>query len=820
MLNASSAATINSVTHTDATCGNSDGTITITASGGTPPLQYSVNNGATWQANPLFTNLAAGNYYIYVEDNLSCQTTYSSNPEVISNTGGASIDTVISTNSTCGNSDGTITITAVGGAPPLHYSINNGATWQANPLFTNLAAGNYYIYVEDNLGCQTAYTYNPQVIGNTGGASIDTVISTNSTCSNSNGTITITAAGGAPPIQYSIDNGATWQTNSLFTNLVASSYYIFVEDDNGCQTAYTYNPQVIGNTGGASVDTVMVTNTTCGMSNGSITIDAANGTPPLQYSINGGADYYLTNIFTGLAQGNYMVMVSDANNCASAYASNPAVVSNISGAAIDSVNAISSTCGNSNGSIIIYASGGTYPLSYSVDDGLTWSNDSAAYNSLPAGNYKVVIQDNNNCLTYWPSNPVAVSNTGGAAIDTVMVTDATCGSDGAINIVATGGTAPLSYSIDNGVTWNNSPQFLNLSPGNYTVLTSDANNCQVAYAFNILTINSLSGSYISSIMVRDETCNLSNGEITLITTGSPPPIQYSIDGGNTWQDSAHFTSLVAASYNAAIMGLNNCLTPYPYNPVNVKNQAAPSLLAAATDATCNEDNGLIEVTTSGGKQPLRFTLDDGLTWQDSAMFHNLATGTYNIAVSDSNNCIGYFQNNPLEIKRIPMADLSLSQAGTLCAGQEWILSPGTGYTSYFWQDGSSQPSFKATDEGLYWVTATDTNGCLSSDSVLIVKCADLFGIPTAFSPDLDGKNEIFRVIAFHPEKILEFRMYIFDRWGQLIFETNSLLGYWDGRFKGHPCDAGVYSYLIEFRADNSYQSDQKSPVRGMVTIVR
>ena len=115
---------------------------------------------------------------------------------------------------------------------------------------------------------------------------------------------------------------------------------------------------------------------------------------------------------------------------------------------------------------------------------------------------------------------------------------------------------------------------------------------------------------------------------------------------------------------------------------------------------------------------------------------------------------------------------------------------------------------------------TDTNGCIQNDSVSIVKCSGLFGVPSAFSPDLDGKNEVFRVIAFHPEKIVEFRMHIYNRWGQLVFETNSLLGYWDGRLRGHPCDAGVYSYLIEFRAEDGYQSEQKSPVRGMVTIVR
>lgn len=821
MLNASSAATINSVTHTDATCGNSNGTITITASGGTPPLQYSVNNGATWQANPLFTNLAAGNYYVYVEDNLGCQTAYSSNPEVIGNTGGASIDTVISTNSTCGNSDGTITITAAGGALPLQYSINNGTTWQTNPLFTNLAAGNYFIFVEDDNGCETAYTYNPQVIGNTGGALVDTVISTNSTCGNSNGTITVTAAGGTPPLQYSIDNGTSWQLNSLFSGLSQGNYNIVVLDANNCLTPYSFNPVSLGITGGPEINNVTPTAATCGLSNGTLTISAINGTPPLEYSIDNGITYLPGNNINGLAAGNYYVVVKDANNCFSPYPANPVSIFDQASPLILSVDTIPSTCGYSNGSLIISADGGIEPILYSIDNGISWISDSAGYNNLAAGIYNVVIKDDIGCVTAWASNPVNINNISGATVDSIHATDAGCGSDGSIEIYSSGGTDPVIYSIDAGTTWYTSPSFSGLAPGDYTVLTTDLNNCQTAFISNPVTINSAAGAYISGFSVTDETCNLSNGELTITTIGSPLPVSYSIDNGLTWQDSAHFTGLPAASYWLVTMGLNNCLTPYPFNPVTLINHPGPAVdTTLSKDAACNQDNGSVEIFASGSTMPLVFSTDNGFTWQDSAIFRNLAAGSYHIAAKDTNQCISYYDHNPLIVNSIPVTTIQLSQTGTICHGQEWNLTPGTGFLSYVWQDGSTQSTFKTSDEGLYWVTVTDTNGCILTDSVLVVKCSGLFGVPSAFSPDLDGKNEVFRVIAFHPEKILEFRMYIYNRWGQLIFETNSLLGYWDGRYAGHPCDAGVYSYLIEFRAEDGYLSGQKSPLRGMVTIIR
>ena len=817
----SGGASIISVTPADATCNNNNGSITITANGGTPPLSYSINNGTTWQSGFVFNNLAPGNYYVVVEDDNGCQTVYASNPVVISSSSGASIISVTPVNATCNNSNGSITIAASGGTPPLTYSIDNGATWSSGSIFGGLAPGNYYIAVQDDNGCVTFYGTNPVTISSAGGAIINSVLTTPETCGAGNGSITIDANSGTPPLQYSIDDGATWKATSLFNGLSQGDYNVIVLDANNCLTPYPFNPVSVGITGGPEINNVATEAATCGFSNGTLTISAINGTPPLEYSIDNGITYLPGNNINGLAPGNYYVVVKDANNCSSPYPANPVSIFDQASPLILSVDTIPSSCGYNNGSIIISADGGTEPILYSIDNGISWIADSAGYNNLAAGTYNVVIKDDIGCVTLWTSNPVAVNNTSGATIDSVHATDAGCGSDGAIQIYSSGGTDPVLYSIDNGTTWNASSSFSGLAPGNYTVLTTDLNNCQTAFITNPVEIKSASGAYISGYSVADETCSLSNGELTVTTTGSPLPISYSIDNGLTWQDSAHFTGLPAASYWLVTMGLTNCLTPYPFNPVDLINHPGPVVdTTLSKDATCNQDNGSVEIFTSGGTMPLVFSTDNGITWQDSAIFRNLAAGSYHIAAKDTNQCISYYNYNPLPINSIPVAEIQLSQTGSVCYGQEWNLTPGTGFLSYVWQDGSSQATFKATDEGLYWVIVTDTNGCIQNDSVSIVKCSGLFGVPSAFSPDLDGKNEVFRVIAFHPEKIVEFRMHIYNRWGQLVFETNSLLGYWDGRLGGHPCDAGVYSYLIEFRAEDGYLSGQKSPLRGMVTIIK
>lgn len=815
-------AVITSVNSTNTTCGSNNGSITITSTGGSAPILYSIDNGVNWQVSSVFSNLFPGNYFVAVKDNNGCQTFYASNPVVISNVGGASVTSVVTGNATCGNNNGSIIITASGGTPPLSYSIDNGANWNSSSSFTGLAPGNYVIAVKDGNSCISYYNNNPVTITSSGGAVINTINVTNSTCGISNGSISVDAGSGTPPLQYSIDNGATWQASALFNGLSQGNYDVIVNDANNCQTPYALNPVSITNIAGADIPNVSFTAAMCGSNNGTITITAVNGTPPLEFSIDNGVTYFTANTFINLAPGNYFAAVRDANNCTVSYTGNPVTITNQQGPSIISVTAGASTCGNSNGSIIISSSGGTSPISYSIDNGVTWNTNPAGYNNLIAGTYDVLVKDALGCISPWPANPVIVGNISGAAIDNVIITDAGCNNnDGTIAITSSGGTNPVSFSIDNGATWSSSPQFTNLTPGIYNLLTRDANSCQVSYALNPVTIQGLASSFIDGVQVTDATCGRPTGEITLLISGMPLPIGYSIDNGATWQDSAHFTNLAASSYQAAIMGANNCLTLYPANPLIVNDLAGPSVdNTILRDATCGEDNGTIEIVSTGGTQPLSFSLDDGVTWQDSAVFRDLEPGSYAIAISDANHCSVSYSFNPVIISRIPETEISLSETNTVCAGQEIDLSPGNGFASYLWQDGSMLPVYSAKDEGIYWVTVTDTNGCRMTDSVTFVPCPVEFRIPTAFSPNLDGKNEIFRVMAFHPEKVLEFRMLIFNRWGQLIFETNSLSGYWDGKYKGLVCDVGLYSYIIEFRLVDGIETSQKSPIRGMITIIK
>jgi gliding motility-associated-like protein len=154
---------------------------------------------------------------------------------------------VSKTDSYCGADNGSITITATAvTGVTIEYSID-GTNWQASNVFNNLPPGDYYVYVRNaaTTTCQTAWTSNPVHIEDFASPTFTLVEHTDATCGNDNGTITITSAGGTAPIQYSIDNGNTWQTSNFFNLLPAGSYDVVIKDANDCQTVYTPNPVLI-----------------------------------------------------------------------------------------------------------------------------------------------------------------------------------------------------------------------------------------------------------------------------------------------------------------------------------------------------------------------------------------------------------------------------------------------------------------------------------------------------------------------------------------------------------------------------------------------
>jgi gliding motility-associated-like protein len=191
-----------------------------------------------------------------------------------------------------------------------------------------------------------------------------------------------------------------------------------------------------------------------------------------------------------------------------------------------------------------------------------------------------------------------------------------------------------------------------------------------------------------------------------------------------------------------------------------------------------------------------------------------SSGTYVDTLSATNGCNQYLTTNLTVEPFIPVnigKDTCITE-GTILD----LVANVPGATLYTWQDGSHDSTLSVTDPGLYWVRVS-VNTCMNSDSIHVNPCPVItyFYMPTAFTPNGDGVNDIFRPIG---TEIVDYHLIVFDRWGQMVFESSSAGNGWDGTFKGSICEPGVYSYTLTYR-DNS-ASDHTVKTTGFVTLVR
>ena len=703
----SSGGSIVNINTTDPSCnGILDGTISITAtSGGNPPLQFSIDGGSTFQSSSNFSSLPGGVYPIVVEDNIGCQITSSVTlvePSAINFT-----NTLI--HPLCnGDANGSITINATGGSGSLQYSIDGGATFQSSSTFNNLSAGAFSIIIEDANNCQN--TGNTTLIDPTTISYTSSI--TNETCGNANGSINLVGSGGTGTLQYSIDGGSNFQSSGTFTGLNGFTYSIIVEDANGCQAT---GSETVVPENGPSITNINITDPLCYGNNGSIVILTSGGTGSLQYSIDGGISFGSSPTFN-TAAGNYSIVVEDANGCqvtSSAIINEPQAIS-------FTTTSTNENCGVMDGSLTINGSGGTGTLVYSIDGGINFQSTNT-FNGLSSGTYNIVVQDDNGCQFNGTGN---VSGSGGSTISTINVTDPLCNgaNDGTITITATGGIAPLQYSINGGISFQSANNFTTVSSGIYVIVVLDAAGCQ---SFDTTQVND-PNSLIYSANTIDENCGSGDGSIALIGNGGTGSFQYSIDGGTTFQTSGTFTNLNSGLYNIVIQDGNGC--QITGNEIIGSTGGATINTTISLDPTCYGNNdGSIEITASGGTGTLVYSIDGGANFQSSGAFNSLGGGSYTIMVQDDNGC-QTFSTVVLIVPSEIIASISIIEAtcGSSNGSATVSASGGTGNLSYQWNDTNNQTTTTASNlyAGIYQLTITDDNGCILLGSAIISNQGD------------------------------------------------------------------------------------------------
>jgi len=310
-------------TVTQPTCAVPSGTIVVNATTTSGTLEYSIDNGSTYQASATFSGLSGGSYTIKArEQGSSCTETYGSNPVVINTPVILTIAAPTVTQPTCAVPSGTIVVNATTTSGTLEYSVDNGSTYQTESTFSGLSAGSYTITVrEQGSSCTETYGSNPVVINTPVILTIAAPTVTQPTCAVPSGTIVVNATTTSGTLEYSVDNGSTYQASNTFGGLSGGSYTIKIRVEGSvCEGTYGSNP--------VAIDTLLLTyELTPSISvsqtelcvGESITLSATN----IPNSVDG-ATIHWTGGFTGESitvspstSGDFRVAVRSANGCLS-----------------------------------------------------------------------------------------------------------------------------------------------------------------------------------------------------------------------------------------------------------------------------------------------------------------------------------------------------------------------------------------------------------------------------------------------------------------------------------------------------------------------
>lgn len=204
-------------------------------------------------------------------------------------------------------------------------------------------------------------------------------------------------------------------------------------------------------------------------------------------------------------------------------------------------------------------------------------------------------------------------------------------------------------------------------------------------------------------------------------------------------------------------------------------------------------------------------------WQDmsvSKSFTVNAPGLYWVKVTNGFNCS--FTDSIIILSVLPSPDQFLKKADSICSYQTLNLTPDRNFSQYLWSTGITAKQAIINSPGLYWLQVTDANGCTGRDTISVSKKQCLTGlyVPTAFTPNGDGKNDNLKALLFGDIESFDFKL--FNREGQVVFATNNPSKGWDGKLSGLQQNGGVFVWICSYKLKDKPHTLEK----GTVVLIR
>lgn len=707
---------------TNVTCfGNTDGTAMVEVIGAMEPLNIEWSTG---EIENMIVNLEAGDYSVTVMDANDCMTTETfavSEPDAIS------ISIATSNESTLGTEDGTMSSSVEGGTGPYSYLWSNG---DATEDLMDLAPGEYCLIVTDANDCTMEMC--AEVLAGDDPC-IDftlNIISNDVLCfGESTGSIQVMTEGGLEPLTY---NWSNMSTDSGIQDLAAGDYEVTVTDANNCSIVEVINIS-------ESDELVLIINGTdesaLDAGDGTATAVVSGGNPDYTYAwfLANDDDVFSQEItVTDLSPGEYCVAVLDANECLI-----ETCIEILAGddPCVDfavTLNPIDVACfGEMTGMAIANIEGGMEPFTYEWSDGSEEMN----LNNVSSGTYSLVVTDVNNCEA---TAEIEINESDELSINIVGTDESSLGAaDGTASVEVEGGTEPYNYAWSNGL---NTTEISDLSPGNYCVTISDANDCVIEACIDVLEGMDLCADFSISLTANDIACfGEMTGTASVVVEGGTEPYVY------LWSNNEitpGLMGLMAGDYSVTVTDANMC------EQLGSVTISAPSeisiMLTARNESAMGANDGAISSMVSGGTAPYSYEWTDGSTDEDIV---DLMPGNYCLIITDDNgcvveSCIDVFAGGDV------CADFSISLSANEVAcfgdmtGAAFVnIEGGTAPFTYSWSNGQTSETVTNLAAGPYSVTVSDANDCTAEAMIMIFEFNEINLVLTATEESADDASD-------------------------------------------------------------------------------
>lgn len=707
----------------------------------------------------------------------------------------------VTTDALCADSlSGSIDLSTTGGESPMRFELNGQV--QSNGLFTGLGIGNYQAIVVDGRGCRDTTALS---VAGPSPLTVSTTVQGQVGCTTT-ASIEALVNGGSGNYSYrwNGENG-----DAVLSNINSGGEYVLeITDQNGCQL---YDTTLLSGPAALSSSFTVIAAACSNVADGSIVMTPAGGEGPYSYDW---ADLN-QNISNreNLAVGSYIVSITDALGCM--------IVDTIrvdQGVDVEIIGTseVARCFDEASGAISLVVNNGSGSLTYNWDDPLlTGANPTG----LIAGTYAVTVSDDRGCMSdtileIIQPQPLLLTNTEQGIPN--------CAGDenGFLNVVVEGGNQGYQYNWSNG---NNQANNNQLAAGEYQLTVTDQRGCVLEESFSLpeppaLEVNT---ETIDNLCAGD-----SNGTATVSSLATSSVTYY---WPNLNASGATQNNLSAGTYEVEATDVNGCLTV-----LEVTVEEPPAIVAEPLleNISCaGENNGWLELPVSGGTPGYSFRVNEE-DWQSSNVYFGLAAGRYQASIQDANGCI--LELNDLLIRQPEPLEISLGERQTIRYGDslqlfvqiEGGIQP---VLEYSWTPNDStlfscqdcpMPWIKPEDQTTIHLQLLDQAGCLARSQVTILVEKDFpVHVPTGFTPNQDGQNDLLVVHGLPDITIAHFQ--IFDRWGELVYEkrdfpTNDMTIGWDGTLKSEPLNANVFIWQLEA----IYPDGKRERFHGQSALIR